>query len=122
MKRRNLIPTEEQEMQTVCAWLDLHKICYFHPHNEGMHKVQYRAKMARLGVKPGVPDLIIIDRPSMRLDVRGAVIELKRRKGGVLSPNQDEWLIKFGIRGWLNEVCYGAADAIKTLENWGYGK
>lgn len=52
----DIIPTEEQEQLALVQWLELHEIKYTHVPNEGKHKVQYRAKQKRLGVKPGVPD------------------------------------------------------------------
>ena len=103
-------------------WLDWNRINWFHCANEGMHKVQYRKKMSRLGVKPGMPDIVIIDPPPNVLAAPGAVIELKRIKGGKVSDGQLAWLSIFKQRGWAWAVCMGADEALGMLEKWGYGK
>lgn len=121
--KRELIPSEAREQQTVAMWLDYHKICWFHPANETgiAHGYGLRRKMAQAGVKPGVPDIIIID-PPPRSAVRGAVIEMKRRKGATVQASQRTWLACFGSRQWLTAICYGADSAIAQLAAWGYGQ
>lgn len=115
-------PPEEEEQIALVQWLRLHKIAFAHTPNEGKHKVQYRAKQARLGVQPGVPDLLIFDRPPYYPERVGAAIELKRRKGGRVSDAQVEWLDKLSDRGWAVAVCNGATEAIECLESLGYGR
>jgi hypothetical protein len=63
-----------------------------HSPNEGRHNVQYRRKLATLGMRPGWPDLQIVVPTTHFLDgVRptGVYIELKSPKGR-LSPAQKE--------------------------------
>ena len=115
-------PPEEAEQLALVQWLELHKIKYTHVPNEGKHKVQYRAKQKRLGVKPGIPDLLIFDRPPACPDNVGAAIELKRRKGGTVSSEQTAWLTILQERGWAVAVCKGATEAIEFLESLGYGR
>jgi hypothetical protein len=55
------------------------------------------------GVSPGVPDLMI---PSLRL-----FIEMKRTKGGVVSPEQNEWLAYLRECGYTAEVARGFEEA-----------
>lgn len=114
-------PTEEAEMRTVCEWLRLHNICFAHPANEGMHKVQYRRKQVQLGLAPGLPDLLIFDVPPKK-DYRGTAIELKRRHGGVVTAAQKQWLADLEKRGWFTAVCYGADEVIELLTRLGYGR
>ena len=118
----DIIPTEEQEQLALVQWLELHKIRYTHVPNEGKHKVQYRAKQKRLGVKPGVPDILIFDRPPRYPENVGVAIELKRRKGGRVTPEQTVWLEHLKARGWAVAVCRGAMEAIEFLESLGYGR
>ena len=115
-------PPEEAEQVALVQWLRLHKIAFAHVPNEGKHKVQYRAKQARLGVQPGVPDVLIFDQPPSCPKNVGTAIELKRRKGGRVSENQTEWLEKLKNRGWAVAVCRGATEAIEFLESLGYGR
>jgi phage tail sheath gpL-like len=88
-------------------------------------------KEARLGSQKGFPDLMIFDPPSgMRSPVTcqlhagvpvGVAIEMKRAKGGKVSPEQTDILAKLANRGWITAVCKGADEAIKLLEMCGYG-
>jgi hypothetical protein len=88
-------------------------IAVHHSPNEGRHEVQYRAKLARLGVSPGWPDLVV-----MRPGHTGA-LELKR-PGGRVSPEQVAWGERMNAAGWSWAVAYGVEDALETLRTWGY--
>lgn len=68
--------------------------------------------LRRQGVKPGTPD-IFLDVPSN--GKHGLRIELKRKKGGVVSEEQKAWLSRYNAYGYTAIVCYGfdqARDAI----------
>lgn len=121
MKSTQLIPTEEQEMLTLCDWLRIHHVLYHHSPNEGQRKVQYLRKLLRLGMQPGFPDVIILD-PTPIGDWCGVAIELKRRRDGVVSRSQRWWLEQLEQRGWYATVCRGAEAAIMLLTELGYGK
>lgn len=123
MKDKNdyLNPTEEQEHKTLVEWLNVHKILFCHVPNEGDHRVQYRVKQKQLGVASGVPDILIFD-PPPESDYVGVAIELKRKKGGRITPAQIEWLENLKERSWVAAVCRGAGEAIKLLESLGYGR
>jgi hypothetical protein len=116
------VPSEDREQITVVEWLRWHRVRAFHVPNEGRHKVQYRKKQAALGVEPGVPDLVIIDPPPLVVGCVGAVIEMKRRRGGVVRKTQRQWLKWFEERRWVAAVCRGSDEAIGQLESWGYHK
>lgn len=116
------IPTEEQEQLALADLLNRLKLTWFHPVNEGIRKPQYAAKQKRLGLKAGIPDVIILDTPPNFPDSRGAVIELKRRKGGRLSIDQRVWLQLFQLYDWQAKVCNGIDEAIQQLKAWGYIK
>ena len=115
-------PTEEHEHLALVQWLEMHNIRYTHVPNEGSHKVQYRVKQKRLRVKPGVPDFLIFDKPPAYPDNVGTAIELKRRKGGRVTPEQSAWLCILRERGWAVAVCQGAMEAIDFLVTLGYGR
>lgn len=117
-----VIPTEEQEQLALAELLDRLKLTWFHPVNEGMRKPQYAAKQKRLGLKAGIPDVIILDTPPKFPEARGAVIELKRQKGGRLSMDQRVWLQLFQFFKWQVAVCNGIDEAIQQLKVWGYIK
>ena len=85
-------PPEENEQLALVQWLELHKVKFTHVPNEGRHKVQYRVKQKQLGVKPGIPDILIFDPPPACPENVGVAIELKRQKGGRVTPEQTAWL------------------------------
>ena len=115
-------PTEEQEQKVLVEWMELVGIKYCHVPNEGKHKVQYLRKQKLLGVKAGIPDILVFTKPPKAPDARGVAIELKRRKGGRLSKSQEYWLHELRQHGWVTAVCAGADAAIKMLESYGYGR
>jgi len=114
-------PPEEAEQLALVQWLELHKIKYTHVPNEGKHKVQYRVKQKRLGVQAGLPDILIFDRPPLSPENVGVAIELKRQKGGRVTPEQIAWLEDLKARGWAVAVCRGAMEAIRVLQELGFG-
>ena len=122
MAPRSMIPSEEDEQRAVVQWLQWHQILAIHVPNGGQRSRIEAAIMNGLGVRPGVPDLLVFDRPPGNRDALGAAIELKRRKGGKVSDSQWLWLAQLEARGWLTAVCEGAEAAIAQLEAWGYGK
>jgi len=71
------------------------------------------------GVVRGVPDLLIFDPPPLREAV-GVALELKREKGGSVSPEQQRWLQELNARGWVAIVARGAADALRQLRELGF--
>lgn len=115
-------PPEEYIQRTVAAWLDMHGILWFHAPNEGEHKVQYRAKQLQLGLRPGVPDIIILDPPPAKPRCRGVALELKRKYGSRVADRQQWWIDELVARGWYAAVCYGIDHALRTLNELGYGQ
>ena len=118
----NKNPYEEDEQIKLAQYLDMKNYCWCHVPNEGKHKVQYYAKQTRMGVKSGVPDILIFnsckESNSKHFNAyKGIAIELKRKKGGRVSKEQKEWLNKLDNRGWLTRVCKGADEAIDWLES-----
>ena len=76
--------------------------------------------MKMIGVKAGIPDLVILSPPPNFPLCRGAVIEMKRRKGSSVSEAQKVWLQYFADYDWATCVANGADEAIRQLEEWGY--
>ena len=111
----NSIPLEEEEQKKLVEYLNYRfsVLDWCHVPNEGQHKVQYYAKQKKLGVKSGVPDILIFRAPKQ---YNGIAIELKRIKGGKVSKTQKEWLARLKANGWLTKVARGADDAIEFLE------
>lgn len=113
-------PTEDQEQRTVAQFLDLLGFRWAHPPNGGSRNVIEAKKFKGMGVKAGIPDILIFDIPPGS-DYKGVAIELKRLKGRRLSDEQREWLDALSERGWLTRCCKGADEAIKFIREV-YGK
>jgi hypothetical protein len=64
------------------------------------------------GLRPGVPDLFLAC-PSR--EWAGLWIELKRRRGGRLAPEQREWLDRLRGQGYRAEVCKGWEEAREAI-------
>jgi hypothetical protein len=77
-------------------------------------------KLKKAGVKPGVPDIIIVTPPPAFPDKKGTVIELKRRIGGTVSDEQEDWLGALNDLGWYTVVCRGYDEVVKVLRDCGY--
>jgi hypothetical protein len=123
MRRRKnpLIQSEDEAQRIVCEYLDLCRAIYCHVPNGGKRSKIEAAIFKGLGVKPGVPDLLIFDPPPRFPDYVGVALELKREKGGRLSDEQAEWLEKLRLRGWMAEHHAGSNAAIDWLESLGFG-
>jgi hypothetical protein len=111
------VPTEDAEQLALATWLDLAGMLWCHVPNGGARAVQYRAKLRRLGLKPGVPDILIFDPPPKHPWAPGCAVELKRVKGGRTSPEQVVWLAQLEARGWRCLVAPGAEAAILWLSS-----
>ena len=68
-----------------------------------------------------MPDILIFDRPPLYPENVGVAIELKRQKGGRVTPEQIAWLEDLKARGWAVAVCQGAMEAIRVLQELGFG-
>lgn len=75
----------------------------------GGHRHKQTAKNLKLeGVRKGVPDLFIPEILTW--------VEMKRQKGGRLSPDQKEWIEYLESIGYTVIIGYGAVDAINKIE------
>ena len=110
--------TKESDIQIACNQLlnylaNTHYFRHFHVPNEGKRSVSYHAKMKKMGLRSGCPD-IIIEYPQGRV----LYIELKNENGR-LSDNQKLWAVQskalgtphFIVKGGLTECL----DQIKEI-------
>lgn len=110
------VPTEEQEQVWLAQYLDALRLVWWHTPNGGHRDIRTARKLAAHGVKAGVPDVIIVSRPPRCPEARGVAIELKRRKGGVVSDFQESWLTALEEQGWKCTVARGWQEAAEWLE------
>lgn len=116
-------PLEETDQLALVQWLRLHNICFHHSPNGGYRHKVTAVRLKAMGASSGFPDIIILDPPPAYCGLYHSVaIELKRKKGGVLSDTQSTWLEKLNKRGWCCKVAHGLDEAIEFLDLCGYGK
>jgi len=103
---------EYQEQCAVVQYLELKKIKFTAIPNSTYTKswgVKIKNKMS--GVRPGLPDLFMI------INCVGIFIEMKRKKGGVISPEQKQWIDKINdCPGLSAHVCKGFDEAKKVID------
>ena len=83
--------------------------------NGGARNIVVAAKLKAEGVKKGVPDLML---PTRRGGYAGCWIEMKRRKGGRMEPEQIEWRDYLLGAGYWHMVCKGWEEAKDALEEY----
>ncbi len=88
---------KESDFQiTAARYLDQCNIIWFHPPNGGSRNAREAANLKKQGVKPGVPDVVIME---PRKGFHGFFIELKSAKGK-MSPYQVVMLANLKDRGY----------------------
>ncbi len=108
-----LIPTEDQEQITFVGYLEMRGLLFSAiPNSTYSPHMSVKVRNRRMGVRPGVPDMVIL-----LPDVGIAWVELKRIKGGVISEHQKQWIAALNlIPGTEARVCRGADEAIAFIE------
>ena len=133
-------PTEDQEQEAFVQWLRLKGYPHFRVPNETYTRSwSQKAKNKKLGVSSGGPDLFVVvpadysdatmefihygDNPVVSGDGvygknhRLVAIEMKRKKGGVTSANQKQWIKTLNEAGIQAVVCKGCDAAIEFIES-----
>ena len=90
-----------------------------HVPNGGYRKGREGAKLKRMGVQAGYPDLIL-DIP--KGGYHGLRIELKKPKGSVTRDNQKERIAALIDEGYYAEVCKGFQDTTQTIKRYMAGE
>ena len=110
-----LVPLECDEQVALAQWLDWSRIPYFAIPNGGDRHPAVAAKLKAEGVKAGVPDLFL---PIPRGAHHGLFVEMKRQRGGKLSDDQKDWIIKLQAQGYEVKVCAGFEAAKAAIEEY----
>lgn len=106
--------SEDTEQQLVVQYCYIRNIPIVHIPNEGKRSVSYGAKLKRMGMKKGFPDLFI---PKARNGFHGLFIELKAT-GGKVSSDQSKWITLLSSEGYAATVCVGFEAAITTINQY----
>ena len=114
MKAEVQLSSEELEQAAVVSWCDVKSIPIVHIPNEGKRSVGYAARLKRMGLRPGFPDLFI---PLARGIYHGLFIEMKYA-GGRASGAQEGWLRLLSREGYAVSICYGFDEAKRIIEKY----
>jgi hypothetical protein len=112
------VPTESEEQQSLISWVrrslgnypELNML--YHVTNEGKRSPVTGARLKAEGLQPGVPDLCLA---VARGEYHGLYIEMKRTKGGRVSPEQARWIEKLSREGYVAVVCRGWEQAREAI-------
>ena len=118
----SLCASESVEQASLVAWWEkackaygLPVFALLHVPNEGTGNAIRGAQMKKLGVRAGCPD-ILLEVPSG--GHHGLRIEMKRAKGGRLSPAQREFLAYLEGKGYAVAVCHGWEEARIAIQEY----
>lgn len=123
---RKECPTEAQEQTWLFQWaagmarlkwpeLDL----MHHIPNGGSRNRIEAARLKGQGVKAGIPDVCL---PVPRGPYSGLYIEMKRKYGGTVSPEQKVRINQLRLQGYRVDVCHGFQDAADIIEAYMEGR
>lgn len=116
-KRRDC-PLESEEQQALFAWARMQEGTHpelallVHVPNGGLRNVTEAVRFKAEGVRKGFPDIML---PVACGGYHALAIELKRRKGGRTSPEQEAWLAALTVNGWRAVVCKGRDEAREEI-------
>ena len=104
------LPTEHEEQRDLVRWFrrKYGPVRIFAIPNGGYRSMTAAAKFKAEGVSAGVLDLFI---PAWRLWV-----EMKRQKGGRVSPEQADWIEYLESVGYTCLVCPGSENAQAQID------
>lgn len=74
-----------------------------------------RLRFKAEGLRSGVPDMFLA-LPAGRW--HGLFIEMKRRRGGTVSPEQKAYIEALRAQGYRAEVCRGCDEALEVLRDY----
>lgn len=109
------VPTEAEEQIALFEWATLQSgrfpelaLLYHVPNGGSRNKIE-AARLRAQGVKSGVPDLCL---PVARGANHGLYIELKRQRGGRISEERIDGLLK---QGYAAAICKGWQEAASVI-------
>ena len=108
----DIIPTEHEEQRIFVQWFrrKYSPVRIFAIPNGGFRSRATAGRLKAEGVMRGIPDLFV---PEWNL-----WIEMKRKKGGRLSPDQVNWTQYLEEIGNTVFVAYGAQNAMELVDDF----
>lgn len=128
LKLKQVVPIESDEARWLIQWAatqrwgdkKLSDLLIMIPNGavlagDAKQRAMQMAKMKRTGFRPGVFDYLL---PIPRGGAPGLWVELKRRKGGVVSDEQHSFAVDMMTLGWIVVVAEGWDDAKRAIESY----
>ena len=119
------VPSESVEQSRLFQWARMQqgrwpelKLLYHIPNGGSRHRLE-AIHLKQQGVRAGVPDLCL---PVARDGCHGLYVEMKRLKGGRVSPEQVAWMEALQAEGYMVAVCQGWEMASDVIVNYLRGK
>lgn len=111
MASTEFIPSEEAEQAAFIEWLEIkgHKFSSI-PNSTFTNSWNQKRKNRAQGLRAGLPDILVIANNKLMF------VEMKRIKKSVTSAEQKEWILRLNKAGVPAQVCKGAIEAIKFVE------
>lgn len=115
------VPSEEDECKALMRWVGAHLgrwpelRLFYHTANEGKRTPQQGARLKAMGLHAGVSDYFL---PVPRGGMHGLWLEMKRRKGGHIEPEQAAWIGEMLGQGYAACVCRGWEDAARAIREY----
>ena len=113
------IPTEHDEQVKVIQWCDAHpdpRVSRIYSHLNGLRApIGAVIKAKASGGRKGIPDLFL---PIASGGFHGLYIEMKRLKGGSLTPEQKDCLEFLNESGYKAIACKGHSSAIEVIKEY----
>jgi len=111
--------SEDDFQIMIATYLDLKKVVWFHCPNGGNRNPKEAYKLKQMGVKAGVPDILIFE---PRMNYVGLAIELKV-SGRKPRENQLKWMEDLTKKGWLTFWADDLDDVLEEIDKYlNFGK
>lgn len=105
--------SEHAEQVALRQYCDLKQLPYFAVPSETYTTSWNQKRINRAkGVVKGIPDFWVVVKDKL------LAIEMKKKKGGRVSPEQEYWIEKLLLVGVRAKVCKGADEAIAYIESF----
>ena len=119
----NTTPLEKEEQIAFVEYCEMNGICVVSTQNgfkmpkAAFNYAAYSRTLKKMGLAKGFPDLIILEKNKSKTH-EALFIEMKRQKGGVLQPEQKEWIERLDTKDYCVGVAKGCESAINILNTY----
>lgn len=112
--RANINLTEDAVTESIVDYCNLRGIPIAHVPNEGKRSLQYGARLKKMGMQKGFPDLII---PIPKGKYHGLYIEVKVNNN-TTTADQKKWLKILSSNGYAATACWGIDEGIAVVNRY----